>query len=82
MEAIKDFIMEIYENIHKPLYRVIKTGSKYGIEGANENETVLVENLTADFDKITEFVKVLNTEGLELCHLNEERNLRFRLQRL
>lgn len=63
--------MEIYENIHKPLYRVIKSGLKYGIEGANENETILVENLTADFDKITEFVKVLNTEGLELCHLKE-----------
>lgn len=63
--------MEIYENIHKPSYRVIKSGSKYGIEGANDNETVVVESLTADFDKITDFVEVLNTEGLELCHLKE-----------
>ncbi len=63
--------MEIYENIHKPLYRVIKSGSKYGIEGTSGNETVVVKNLTADFNKIANFVKVLNDEGLELCHLKE-----------
>lgn len=63
--------MKIYDNIHKPSYRVIKCNSKYGIEGVCDNETDTVENLTADFNKIAEFVKVLNAEGLELCHLKE-----------
>lgn len=63
--------MKNSENIHKPTYQVIKSFSKYGIEGSCDGETVAVENLTADFDKITDFVEVLNTEGLELCHLKE-----------
>ncbi len=63
--------MENSKNIHKSTYRVIKCNSKYGIEGICDNETVAVENLTDDFNKISEFVKVLNAEGLELCHLKE-----------
>ena len=63
--------MKNYQDVHKIIYRVIKTNSKYGIEGTSKNEKVVVGNLTADFDKITDFVKVLNTEGLELCHLKE-----------
>lgn len=63
--------MKNYQDVHKIIYRVIKTNSKYGVEGVCDNETVTVKNLTADFDKITDFVKVLNAEGLELCHLKE-----------
>lgn len=63
--------MENSKNIHNSAYRVIECNLKYGIEGICNGETVTVENLTADFNKITDFVKVLNTEGLEICHLKE-----------
>lgn len=58
-------------NIHTTAYRVIKAASKYGIEGTRGNQTVTAENLTSDLNKITEFVEILNTEQLELCHLKE-----------
>ena len=70
-------------NNHTTEYRVFASASKYGFKGTCGSQTVTVVNLTADIKSITEFVEMLNTEQLELCHLKEvAEDFRYKTEKL